>query len=77
MDSVHTVRLKCSTCGQPGLVHWAHPESGRPGARRLIAITQGFSAVSRGASVEPEILCIKCDDLPLDLRVQIATHTAG
>jgi hypothetical protein len=72
MDSVHTVRLKCSTCGQPGLVHWAHPESGRAGPRRLIAITRGFSAVSRRNRDEPEILCLKCNELPRDCAVQVS-----
>jgi hypothetical protein len=77
MDPVHTVRLKCSTCGQPGLVHWAHPESGRAGARRLIAITQGFTGVVRGASIEPEILCVKCNDLPPEQLSQMSAQGAG
>jgi hypothetical protein len=77
MESVHTVRLKCSTCGQPGLVHWAHPENGRAGPRRLIAITHGFSAVSRDDSGEPEILCLKCNDLPADRRVQMEARNPG
>lgn len=64
MDSAHTVRLKCPTCGQPGLAHWAHPENGRAGARRLIALTQGFTAVGGGNRREPEVRCVKCDEVP-------------
>ncbi|MGE4062066.1 MAG: hypothetical protein AB7E79_01750 [Rhodospirillaceae bacterium] len=74
MDSVHTVRLKCSTCGQPGLAHWAHPEGGRSGPRRLIAITRGFTAVSRSQS-EPEVLCLHCNDVPSDRRLLISAQT--
>lgn len=76
MDSVHTVRLRCSTCGQPGLAHWEHPESGRAGARRLLGITQGFSAMTRGGRQEPEILCLKCTDIPCDGRIQMAAQSA-
>lgn len=65
MDSAHTVRLKCPSCGQPGLAHWAHPESGRAGPRRLIALTAGFTAIGRENQREPEVLCVKCDDLPV------------
>lgn len=66
MDTAHTVRLKCPTCGQPGLAHWVHPEGGRAGPRRLIGLTQGFCAVTHPGRTEPEILCLKCDNVPAD-----------
>lgn len=76
MAPVHSVRLKCSTCGQPGLVHWAHPEGGQAGPRRLIAITQGFTGMERGNREEPEVLCLQCNDVPHDGRLQIAGRGA-
>jgi predicted RNA-binding Zn-ribbon protein involved in translation (DUF1610 family) len=64
MDSAHTVRLKCPRCGQPGLAHWAHPESGRAGPRRLIALTAGFAAIGGAHQREPEVLCTTCEEIP-------------
>lgn len=64
MDSAHTVRLKCPNCGQSGLAHWAHPESGRAGPRRLVALTAGFAATRGANQREPEVLCVKCDEVP-------------
>ncbi len=71
MTTVHTVRLRCPTCGQPGLVNWAHPEGGLPGPRRFIGITDGFCAVARAERPEPEILCLKCHDVPSERRLQV------
>lgn len=71
MASVHTVRLRCPTCGQAGLVNWAHPDGGQPGPRRLIGITEGFCAIAQPDRAEPEVLCIKCDDVPPEGRLEI------